>query len=131
MKKFYVVLLFAIIAIVTVSGATKVQGEAVQEEENPIAKFVGEYYVIFTNQDGEQGVMEEFVVDADGTIHGATEGSGLTSFRGKVNSDGSFTIEYTRLGGKGSGQFDGQGGVTGSSEVRGRTSTFSGHILKD
>lgn len=139
MKKFFVIALAIIIALVAVSCASteKAEASAVAEPVAVVAaapaaegcKFAGEYYVIVKNQDNEEFVMEEFVVDPDGTVHGASEGSGMTGFEGKVNEDGSFTIEYTRLGGTGEGQFDGNGNVTGKADVRGRTSTFSGSIL--
>lgn len=94
-----------------------------------VSRFAGEYYVVADNEDGEEFVMEEFIVDEDGTVHGATEGSGFTGFEGKVNADGTFTIEYPRFGGTGEGSFDGKGNVVGTSLVRGRTSNFSGSII--
>lgn len=136
MKKFFVIALAIVVALVAVSCASTAKAEepvaAAPVAAEPAAegcKFAGEYYVVVKNQDGEEFIMEEFVVDADGRVHGATEGSGMTGFEGTVNEDGSFTVEYTRLGGTGKGQFDGNGNVTGESEVRGRTSTFTGSIL--
>lgn len=141
MKKLSFILI-VLVALLMISCATKAPVEAVeikQAEAAPVAavpagcKYAGEYEVITYSQDDPEHkqpiYFEEFIVEADGTLHGATEGSGLTGFEGTVDANGVITATYTRLGGTMVGQFDGNGNVTGTSSIRGRVSDFSGHIL--
>ncbi len=125
MRKFVVIALTALMVLGAMSCTstsstenTSVATEVAQDLS--VSRFAGEYYVIADNEDGEEFVMEEFIVDEDGTIHGATEGSGFTGFEGRVNEDGTFAFEYPRFGGSGEGSFDGKGNVVGTSVVRGR-----------
>lgn len=137
MKKIAIVLSLIAVLLVFASCASTKSAEApvIKEEVKEEVKapegcaYAGEYYVEFTSQDSpdpEPG--EEFVVEADGTLHGAMEGSGLTGFEGTVNADGSFTAEYKRLGGTMSGTIA-DGKVTAEANVRGRVSQISGYIL--
>ena len=90
--------------------------------------FAGEYDVVNVNMEGMESYFEEFIIEEDWTVHGAVEGSGLTGFEGTVDGYGVITAEFKRLGGTMSGTVDLDGNVSGNSEVRGRTSTFSGEI---
>ena len=96
-----------------------------------MADFAGEYDVINVNADGQESYFEEFVIEEDGTVHGAVEGSGMTGFEGTVDIDGNITCELPRLGGTLTGTVDTNGNVSGTSEVRGRTSTWSGTRFED
>ena len=96
-----------------------------------VADFAGEYDVINVNADGQESYFEEFIIEEDGTVHGAVEGSGLTGFEGTVDIDGNITCELPRLGGTLTGTVDTNGNVSGTSEVRGRTSTWSGTRFED
>lgn len=139
MKKFSVLLIVLAVMVALVSCATKAPAEeaapAVAEPvaEAPVANvcpFAGEYYFEFTSADAtEPQPGEEFIVEEDWTIHGATEGSGLTGFEGTVQPDGSFHIEYTRLGGEGNGKINEDFTFTSHNSVRGRESDFSGYRL--
>ena len=90
--------------------------------------FAGEYDVLNVNGDGEEFYFEEFIIEDDWSVHGAVEASGLTGFEGAVDGFGVISAEFKRLGGTMSGTVDLEGNVAGTSEVRGRTSTFSGVI---
>ena len=96
-----------------------------------VADFAGEYDVICKTQDGEEFYFEEFIIEEDGTVHGAVEGSGLTGFEGTVDIDGNITCEQPRLGGTMTGTVDTNGNVSGTSETRGRVATFYGTRYDD
>ena len=96
-----------------------------------VADFAGEYEVICKTQDGEEFYFEEFIIEEDGTVHGAVEGSGLTGFEGTVDIDGNITCEQPRLGGTMTGTVDTNGNVSGTSETRGRVATFYGTRYDD
>lgn len=102
------------------SAGTSAEGEFIYE---------GEYYVVSVNMDGEEMIFESFIVESDGKLTGAVDASGLTSFEGKVNPDGTFTAELLRLGGTMTGTIDENLHVEGKSETRGRTATFSGEPM--
>ncbi len=137
MKKISVLLSVMIVMLALVSCATKAVAEvpAVAEpvEEAPVANvcpFAGEYYVEFTSQDStEAEAGEEFVIGEDWTVTGAMEGSGMTGFAGTIAEDGSFTAEFTRLGGSMVGQVNADGTVAATADVRGRKSTITGNKL--
>lgn len=88
--------------------------------------FAGDYDVEYTTGDGNKSYFEEFVIEADWTVHGIVESSGLTGFEGTVDADGVITATIPRLEGTLNGVVDADGNVTGGCEVRGRTSTFEG-----
>ena len=80
---------------------------------------------MITNADGEQSDMKEFIVDEDGTLHGAGDESGMTAFEGRVEADGSFSGAYTRFEGSSiSGKIEANGYVHGTGDIRGRVNTF-------
>ncbi|MBR0062718.1 MAG: hypothetical protein IJP67_00970, partial [Oscillospiraceae bacterium] len=78
------------------------------------------------NADGEESYFEEFIIDEDGTVHGAVDASGLTGFEGSVDAEGNITAEYGRLGGTMTGTVDAEGNISVHSEVRGRVSDATG-----
>ena len=139
MKKISIVLIVMIALVALVSCATKAaEEEVVVAAAEPVAEapaanvcpFAGEYYVEFTSQDAtEPAPGEEFVIGEDWTVTGAMEGSGMTGFAGTINADGSFTAEFTRLGGQMVGQVNADGTLTATAETRGRTSTITGYKL--
>ncbi|MBR4210096.1 MAG: hypothetical protein IKQ24_01305 [Verrucomicrobia bacterium] len=101
-------------------------GENAPAAEGEVSAFAGEYDVENTNGEGEKAYFEEFIIDEDGTVHGAVDASGLTGFTGTVDAEGKITAEFGRLGGTMTGTVDAEGKISGSSEVRGRKSTFTG-----
>jgi len=141
MKKFTVLLIVLAVMAALVSCATKAPAEeapvaaapaaeAPKAEASNVCPFAGEYYVEFTSQDSEgKEPGEEFVIGEDWTVSGAMEGSGMTGFAGTINPDGSFTAEFTRLGGGMTGQVDAEGNLTAHSETRGRQSDVTGYRL--
>ena len=141
MKKFTVLLIVLAVMAALVSCATKAPAEeapvatapaaeAPKAEASNVCPFAGEYYVEFTSQDSEgKEPGEEFVIGEDWTVSGAMEGSGMTGFAGTIAADGSFTAEFTRLGGTMVGQVDAEGNLTAHSEVRGRQSDITGYRL--
>ena len=89
------------------------------------ASFAGEYDVVIVNADGEQMDMYEFIVDADGKLHGAGDDSGMTTFEGTVNADGTFSGTYLRFEGSTiTGKIETNGYVSGQGEIRGRVNSF-------
>lgn len=141
MKKFTVLLIILAVMIALVSCATKAAEEEVvvaEVAEAPAAEapaadvcpFAGEYYVEFTSQDSpDKEPGESFVIGEDWTVSGAMEGSGLTGFAGMILADGSFTAEFTRLGGTMTGKVEADFTLTAHSEVRGRVSDITGYRL--
>ena len=139
MKKISIVLIVMIALVALVSCATKAaEEEVVVAAAEPVAEapaadvcpWAGEYYFEFTSADSPDPVPgEEFVIEADWTLHGASEGSGMTGFVGKVNPDGSFEAEFTRLGGTLVGQLYPDFTFTAHAETRGRTSEQKGYRL--
>lgn len=137
MKKVSVSLVIMAVALVLVGCATKaVPEEAPAPEvvaEVPVVNvcpFAGEYYVEFTSQDSETAEPgEEFIIGEDWSVSGAMEGSGMTGFAGTIAEDGSFTAEFTRLGGSLTGQVNPDGTLAATAETRGRASTISGYKL--
>lgn len=91
--------------------------------------FAGEYEFVITTPEGDETIAEEFIVDPDGKLHGVGDASGMTSFEGTVNEDGTFTGEFTRLGGTMQGTIDADGNITGTGEIRGRNYTYAGSKL--
>lgn len=141
MKKFTVLLIVLAVMAALVSCATKAPAEEAPVAAAPVAEapkaeasnvcpFAGEYYVEFTSQDAtEPEPGEEFTIGEDWTVSGAMEGSGMTGFAGTIAADGSFTAEFTRLGGSMTGQVNPDGTLTATAETRGRTSTITGYKL--
>lgn len=141
MKKFSVLLIILAVMIALVSCATKAAEEEVVVAEAPAAEapkaeasnvcpFAGEYYVEFTSQDSEgKEPGEEFIIGEDWTVSGAMEGSGMTGFQGVILADGTFTAEFTRLGGGMTGKVDAEFNLTAHSETRGRQSDITGYRL--
>lgn len=84
--------------------------------------YAGEYDVSY----GDDQYYEEFIIEADGAVHGMVDASGLTGFEGTVDADGNITAEFVRLGGTMNGTVDAEGNVEGHCEVRGRESDFTG-----
>ena len=141
MKRFSVLLIVMAVLVALVSCATKAPAEEAPVAAAPVAEapkaeasnvcpFAGEYYVEFTSQDSEgKEPGESFEIGDDWSVNGAMEGSGLTGFQGTINADGSFTAEFTRLGGTMTGTVDAEGNLTAHSEVRGRQSDITGYRL--
>lgn len=139
MKKFSVLLIVLAVMIALVSCATKAPEAEVAAAEpvaaEPVADanvcpFAGEYYVEFTSQDStDKEPGESFIVGEDWTVSGAMEGSGMTGFQGVIMADGTFTAEFTRLGGTLTGTIDAEGKLNATGETRGRTSTITGYRL--
>ncbi|ALP93171.1 hypothetical protein [Intestinimonas butyriciproducens] len=100
--------------------------EVAPEEVSPYA---GEYDIALTNPEGDIIYLQEFIVNDDGTLVGVGDASGMSNFEGVVNEDGTFTGEFTRLGGALQGTIDADGNVTGTGEIRGRNYTFEGPKL--
>ena len=93
--------------------AAPVEGECI---------YAGEYDVTY----GDAQYYEEFIIEADGSVHGMVDASGLTGFEGTVDAEGNITAEFVRLGGTMTGTVDAEGNVQGHCEVRGRESDFTG-----
>ena len=100
--------------------------EAYVPFEGEASPYAGEYDVKNVNADGEESYFEEFIIDEDGTVHGAVDASGLTGFEGSVDAEGNITAEYGRLGGTMTGTVDAEGNISVHSEVRGRVSDATG-----
>lgn len=83
--------------------------------------YAGEYDVSYGDS-----YYEEFIIEADGSVHGMVDASGLTGFEGTVDAEGNITAEFVRLGGTMTGTVDAEGNVQGHCEVRGRESDFTG-----
>ena len=111
--------------------ADEAKEESAPVAAESVAAFAGEYEVILTNQDGVEMYFEEFIIEEDGTVHGAVEGSGLTGFEGVIDIYGRFTCEQPRLGGTMTGTVDLDGNLKGESEARGRLATYEGHRYDD
>ena len=133
MKKISVSLVVLAVALVLVGCATKAVSEEAPATEVAVVNvcpFAGEYYVEFTSQDSETAEPgEEFIIGEDWSVSGAMEGSGMTGFAGAIAEDGSFTAEFTRLGGSLTGQVNPDGPLAATAETRGRASTISGYKL--
>ncbi len=139
MKKFSVLLIVLAVMIALVSCATKAPEAEVAAAEpaaaEPVADanvcpFAGEYYVEFTSQDSEGAEPgESFIIGEDWTVSGAMEGSGMTGFQGVILADGTFTAEFTRLGGGMTGVVAEDFTLTAHSETRGRQSDITGYRL--
>lgn len=107
----------------------EVTPEPTEVAPEDVSPYAGEYDIVLTNPEGDTIYLQEFIVNDDGTLIGVGDASGMSNFEGVVNEDGTFTGEFTRLGGTLQGTIDADGNVTGTGEIRGRNYTFEGPKL--